>query len=44
MDDAGKAEQLLRNLARRLEKDWEGVAASILTWGVSGQGVRFTRA
>lgn len=30
MDDAGKAEQLLRNLARRLEKDWEGVSASIL--------------
>ena len=30
IDDAGKAEQLLRNLARRLEKDWEGVSASIL--------------
>jgi transposase-like protein len=30
MDDAGKAEQLLRNLTRRLEKDWEGVSASIL--------------
>ncbi len=30
MDDALKAEQLLRNLARRLEKDWEGVSASIL--------------
>lgn len=29
-DDADKAEQLLRNLARRLEKDWEGVSASIL--------------
>jgi transposase-like protein len=29
-DDAGKAETLLRNLARRLEKDWEGVSASIL--------------
>ena len=29
MDDAGKAEALLRNLARRLEKDWEGVSASI---------------
>jgi len=28
MDDAGKAETLLRNLARRLEKDWEGVSAS----------------
>ena len=25
-----KAEQLLRNLARRLEKDWQGVSASIL--------------
>lgn len=30
MEDAGKAEKLLRNLARRLEPDWEGVAASIL--------------
>jgi transposase-like protein len=30
MDDAGKAEQLLRNLARRLEADWKGVSASIL--------------
>jgi len=30
MDDADKAEKLLRNLARRLEKDWEGVSASIL--------------
>lgn len=30
MDDADKAEQLLRNLARRLEKDWKGVSASIL--------------
>ena len=30
MDDAGKAETLLRNLARRLEKDWEGVSDSIL--------------
>ena len=29
-DDAGKAETLLRNLARRLEKDCEGVSASIL--------------
>jgi hypothetical protein len=27
---AGKAETLLRNLARHLEKDWEGVSASIL--------------
>ena len=30
MDDADKAETLLRNLARRLEKDWKGVSASIL--------------
>ncbi len=30
IDDAAKAEKLLRNLARRLERDWEGVAASIL--------------
>ena len=30
MDDAAKAETLLRDLARRLERDWEGVAASIL--------------
>ena len=30
VDDADKAEKLLRNLARRLERDWEGVAASIL--------------
>ena len=30
MDDAAKAEKLLRNLARRIEPDWEGVAASIL--------------
>jgi putative transposase len=30
MDDAGKTETLLRNLARHLEKDWEGVSASIL--------------
>jgi putative transposase len=30
MDDAEKAEKLLRNLARRLERDWDGVAASIL--------------
>jgi putative transposase len=28
--DAGKAEALLRNLARHFEKDWEGVSASIL--------------
>ena len=30
MDDAAKAEKLLRNLARRLNADWEGVAGSIL--------------
>ena len=30
MEDAANAEQLLRNLARRLEKDWKGVSASIL--------------
>ena len=30
LDDAGKAETLLRNLARHLERDWEGVSASIL--------------
>ena len=30
MNDAGKAEKLLRNLARRLEHDWQGVSTSIL--------------
>ena len=30
LSDAGKAERLLRNLARRLEADWPGVSASIL--------------
>jgi transposase-like protein len=30
MDDAEKAEKLIRNLARRLEKNWDGVSASIL--------------
>ena len=30
MDDAEKAETLIRNLARRLEPDWNGVSASIL--------------
>src|SRR5213082_1053742 len=30
LDDAAKAERLLRNLAQRLERDWSGVAASIL--------------
>src|SRR6202521_1250958 len=30
LDDADKAEKLLRNLARRLERDWSGVSGSIL--------------
>ncbi|MGH6873435.1 MAG: IS256 family transposase [Aestuariivirgaceae bacterium] len=30
MDDADKAEKLIRNLARRLQRDWSGVAGSIL--------------
>jgi transposase-like protein len=30
MDDAAKAERLVRNLARRLEKDWPGISATIL--------------
>jgi transposase-like protein len=30
LGDADKAEKLLRNLARRLERDWSGVAGSIL--------------
>ena len=30
MDDADKAEKLLRNLAQRLERDWSGVSGSIL--------------
>jgi len=30
LDDAAKAERLLRNLAQRLERDWSGVAGSIL--------------
>jgi hypothetical protein len=30
LDDPGKAEKLLRNLAQRLERDWSGVASSIL--------------
>jgi putative transposase len=29
-DDALKAERLVRNLARRLEKDWPGISATIL--------------
>ena len=30
LDDADKAEKLIRNLAQRLEQDWSGVASSIL--------------
>jgi hypothetical protein len=30
LDDITKAEQLVRNLARRLEKDWPGISATIL--------------
>jgi len=30
LDDAAKAEKLLRNLAQRLERDWSGVSCSIL--------------
>jgi putative transposase len=30
LDDAAKAERLLRNLAQRLEREWSGVAGSIL--------------
>lgn len=30
LDDVTKAEQLVRNLARRLEKDWPGISATIL--------------
>ncbi len=30
LDDADKAEKLIRNLARRLERDWPGVSGSIL--------------
>src|SRR5207249_8640896 len=30
LDDADKAEKLLRNLAQRLERDWSGIAGSIL--------------
>src|SRR5215218_1958854 len=30
LDDPDKAEKLIRNLARRLERDWSGVAGSIL--------------
>jgi transposase-like protein len=29
LDDADKAEKLIRNLARRLDQQWPGVAASI---------------
>jgi hypothetical protein len=30
LDDAGKAEKLLRNLPQCLERDWSGVCGSIL--------------
>ena len=30
LDDADKAEKLIRNLARRLEQDWSGVSGAIL--------------
>ena len=30
MNDADQAEKLIRNLARRLERDWSGVAGSLL--------------
>ena len=30
LDDADKAEKLIRNLAHRLERDWSGVSSSIL--------------
>src|SRR3954462_15902936 len=30
LDDVAKAERLVRNLARRLEKDWPGISATIL--------------
>jgi putative transposase len=30
LDDADKAERLIRNLAQRLERDWSGVSGSIL--------------
>lgn len=30
MDDLAKAEQLIKNLARRLEKDWDGISGTIL--------------
>jgi transposase-like protein len=30
MEDAARAEQLIRNLARRLDKEWPGIAATIL--------------
>jgi len=30
VEDAVKAEKLRRNLAQRLERDWQGVSASIL--------------
>src|SRR4051795_65776 len=30
MEDAARAEQRIRNLARRLDKEWPGIAATIL--------------
>ena len=30
VEDAARAEQLIRNLARRLDKEWPGIAATIL--------------
>jgi hypothetical protein len=30
LDDAGKAERLIRSLAQRLERDWSGVSGAIL--------------
>jgi transposase-like protein len=30
MENAARAEQLIRNLARRLDKEWPGIAATIL--------------
>jgi hypothetical protein len=30
LDDADKAEKVIRNLAQRLKRDWSGVSGSIL--------------
>ena len=30
MEDAARAERLIRTLARRLDKEWPGIAATIL--------------